>query len=83
MAPTGGCHIEEDAVTTPDEPTRPSDRTRATEDEDARTPARADREPTSDEENVADRLELDPEVTKHYEEMTERGANQEGEGRVP
>jgi hypothetical protein len=70
-------------VTTPDDQTRPSDRTRATEDEDARTPARADREPTPDEEKTAEGLDLDPEVAEHYEEMAERGANQEGEGRLP
>ena len=73
---------EEDAVATSDH-TRPSDKTRATEDDDARTPARADREPTADEEKTADGLELDPDVAEHYEEMAERGAKQEGEGRLP
>ncbi len=63
--------------------TRPNDKTRATEDDDARTPARADREPTADEEKTADGLELDPKVAEHYEEMAERGANQQGEGRLP
>jgi hypothetical protein len=71
-------------VTKPsDDHTRPSEQTRETEDEDARTPARADRAPTADEEKAAEGLELDPEVAEHYEEMAERGANQKGEGRLP
>jgi hypothetical protein len=65
------------------EHTRPSERTRETEREDAQTPAHADREPTADEEKLAEGLELDPDVAEHYEEMTERGANQPGEGRLP
>ncbi|HEY5012840.1 MAG TPA: hypothetical protein VIK61_09070 [Acidimicrobiia bacterium] len=65
------------------QPTRPSDRTRVAEREEARTTARADREPTADEEQRAEAQTLDPEVAEHYEEMTERGANQHGEGRVP
>jgi hypothetical protein len=70
-------------MTPPADPTRPSDQTRKTEADDARTPARADREPTPDEEKAAEGLEVDPEVAEHYEEMAERGANQEGEGRLP
>jgi hypothetical protein len=83
MAPARWCHTEEDAMTTPDDHTRPSDRTRATEAEDAGTPARADREPTPEEAKIADGLELDPEVSEHEKEMAERGANQKGEGRLP
>jgi hypothetical protein len=41
-----------------------------------------DREPTPDEEAVAETLELDPEVVEHEKEMAERGANQKGEGRI-
>ncbi len=45
----------------------------------------ADREPTADEEKAAERaaenLDVD-EVGEHYEEMTERGAHQKGEGEI-
>ena len=69
---------------TPSDSTRPSDRTRETEREDARTPARADREPTAEEEKAAEAAGgVDPDVAEHYEEMAERGANQQGEGRLP
>ena len=68
---------------TPSEPTRPNDRTRAAEREEARTPAGADREPTEDEEKLAERTNPDPEVAEHEKEMAERGANQKGEGRLP
>jgi hypothetical protein len=68
---------------TPPEPTRPSDRTRETEREDAHTAAHADREPTAEEEKRAESIEADPDVAEHYEEMAERGANQKGEGRLP
>jgi hypothetical protein len=66
-----------------DQPTRPSPDTRATERDDARRPAGADREPTPDEAARADARELDPEVTEHEREMGERGANQKGEGKIP
>ncbi len=45
--------------------------------------ADAGREPTPDEEEAADRNEPDERVPEHYEEMIERGANQDGEGRLP
>jgi hypothetical protein len=77
-----GPRFEEGAVT-PSEHTRPNDRTRAAEREEARTPPHADREPTDDEEKLAERVELDPDVAEHYEEMIERGAKQKGEGRLP
>jgi hypothetical protein len=70
-------HAGADRMPTPDE--------EATADEEA-TPdeeATADEEATPDEEATADELELDPETAAHYEEMAERGANQEGEGRLP
>ena len=70
-------------MTPPADQTRPSDQTRKTEAEDARTTAHADREPTPDEEKAAEGLDVDPEVAEHYEEMAERGANQQGEGRLP
>jgi len=66
-----------------DQPTRPTGETRATEREEAERPAGADREPTPEEEAVAESLTLDPEVVEHERDMAERGANQEGEGRIP
>jgi hypothetical protein len=65
------------------DPTRPSRETRETESDDARRPAGADRMPTEDEERLADRNDLDPDVVEHEEEMTDLGAGQEGEGRIP
>jgi hypothetical protein len=70
-------------MSTPAEHTRPNDQTRKTEEEDARVPARADREPTEAEEKAAEDLEADPAVAEHEEEMAERGAKQKGEGRLP
>jgi hypothetical protein len=66
-----------------DSPTRPSDETRAEERDEAQQSAAADRAPTPDEEKVADAHALDPEVAEHEREMNERGANQQGEGRLP
>ena len=66
-----------------EQPTRPDGETRATEREDAERPAGADREPTAEEEATAESRTLDPEVAEHEREMAERGANQEGEGRLP
>ena len=65
------------------DPTRPDDGTRAAEREDARTAAGSDRMPTPEEERRAEESELDPEVAEHEREMLERGATQEGEGRLP
>jgi hypothetical protein len=63
--------------------TRPSRKTRKTEAEEARRAAGADRLPTDDEAKQAERHPLDPSVAEHEREMTERGAAQEGEGRIP
>lgn len=42
----------------------------------------ADRPPSDEEEEAAERAgEPDPAVAEHFEEMTERGAAQEGEGK--
>jgi hypothetical protein len=38
---------------------------------------------TSEEEEAADEQSADEEVAEHEKEMLERGAPQEGEGRVP
>jgi len=66
-----------------DQPTRPSDETRAAEHEEARQPASAGREASPEEAETADARTPDPEVAEHEREMNERGANQQGEGRLP
>jgi hypothetical protein len=66
-----------------DQPTRPSGETRATEREDAERTAGADREPTAEESATAESRSPSPDVAEHEREMAERGANQEGEGRLP
>jgi hypothetical protein len=63
--------------------TRPNDRTREAEREDAQTKAHADREPTADEAKLAEGHAADPDVAEHYEDMAERGADAKGEGRLP
>lgn len=42
----------------------------------------ADREPTPEEAARAEELDVDPDVAESYEEAIERGAAQEGEGRI-
>jgi hypothetical protein len=42
----------------------------------------ADREPTPEEEELAESNTLDPEVGEHFREMAETGANIKGEGEV-
>jgi hypothetical protein len=64
-------------------PTRPTKETRDAERSEAETRGQADRMPTAEEEEIADELELDPDVSEHEREMTERGAKQKGEGRIP
>jgi hypothetical protein len=65
------------------EHTRPSPETRAAERQEALADHDADGPPTSEEEELADELEADPEVAEHERDMTERGARQQGEGRLP
>ncbi len=59
------------------------DATRDAERAESSMTAHADRMPTPDEEKLADGQTLDPKVAEHEREMLERGAHQEGEGRVP
>ena len=66
-----------------DDHTKPSPETRAAEREEAGARHDADREPTADEAAAAEDLDVDPAVAEHYEEMAERGADQQGEGRIP
>jgi hypothetical protein len=66
-----------------EQPTRPSDETRAAERDEAEQRAAADRAPTPDEEARADARPLGEGVSEHEREMADRGAKQKGEGRLP
>ena len=66
-----------------DQRTTPNPETRAAERNEAGRQGQADRMPTPEEAAIADDLEVDPEVAEHEREMAERGAHQEGEGRLP
>jgi hypothetical protein len=70
--------------------TRPDKATHAAERDEADMPASPGKMPSPDEEAAADEaaraLAADGEVERvgeHYREMTERGAHQKGEGRLP
>jgi len=72
-----------------DEEAVPDEGTRAAEHNEANEPHQADRMPSSSEEAAADAARKDPavagdpaDVAEHYQEMTERGARVEGEGRI-
>lgn len=70
-------------MTEPTEPTRPSPETREAEHAEAQAKHESDRAPTPQEEAVAEAQEVEPDVAEHEEEMLKRGANQQGEGRLP
>lgn len=61
---------------------RTSDATREADRRDAQTPGGPDRPPTAEEEELAEGKRLDPTVAEHEREMIERGATQQGEGRI-
>jgi hypothetical protein len=61
--------------------TRPTNATRDSEVRAARANHEAGRGPSSEEEKAAEGLRPEESVREHYQEMTERGANQKGEGR--
>lgn len=66
------------------ERTRPSAETRAEEEADARVKPSSDEAPTSEEEEAAARGDaLDDDEKRAYKDAIERGARQEGEGRLP
>ena len=65
------------------EPQRPSDATTAAERAEADARAGADRPPTEDEARVAEEQSIDDDVREHEKDMAERGARQQGEGRIP
>lgn len=43
---------------------------------------KADRQPTPEEVEAAEKLQVDPKVAEEYKEAIERGADQKGEGRI-
>jgi len=63
------------------EHTKPSDDTRAEEAEEARKAHDAGREPTADEAAAAEKHSTDAKTREAYDEMLERGAHQQGEGK--
>lgn len=65
-------------------PTTPDRNTIAEDRKDLDAPHEADRPPTDEEAAAAARHgDVDPEVAEAYKEAIERGAAQEGEGRIP
>jgi len=62
---------------------RPSDATKSAERAEAETHAGADGMPTEDEERVAEQQSIDDDVREHAKDMADRGARQQGEGRIP
>jgi hypothetical protein len=63
-------------------PTPVSEETREAERRDAMMPADAGPMPTPEEEALAEQNDVDPAVAQAEKEATERGARQEGEGRI-
>jgi hypothetical protein len=64
-------------------PTTPNRKTRAAERKEAATAAGADRLPSAAEEAAAEAVgDLEPSVAEHERDMAERGAHQQGEGRI-
>ena len=64
------------------EPTPVTDATREAERREAMMPADPGPEPTADEAEAAEQNSASPETAAHNKEMMERGANQQGEGRI-
>ena len=60
-----------------------SDATKEAEAEEAGAPHVAGAPAGAEDEELTEDREVDPEVREHYREMTEIGAAEEGEGRVP
>jgi hypothetical protein len=63
------------------EHTRPSRETREEEAREALKAHDSGAEPSAGEETAADENPVDPAAREHYQEMVERGARQEGEGK--
>ncbi|HVF74223.1 MAG TPA: hypothetical protein VM938_04180 [Acidimicrobiales bacterium] len=64
------------------EHTKPNEETRQADRDALNAEHTAGQEPTPEEEQAAERNTVSPETPEHYQEMTERGANQQGEGRI-
>ena len=64
------------------QPTRPSAETREAEHAEEQAKHEPDRAPTP-QEDAAAAQQVERDVAEHEEEMLKRGANQQGEGRVP
>jgi hypothetical protein len=60
-----------------------SESTRQAEAEEAQAPHLPDRPATSEEEQLVEGRKVDDAVKEHYREMTEIGAHEVGEGRIP
>lgn len=60
-----------------------SDATRVAEPDEAAAGHAADRTPTEDEKTAIENESLGPGVAEHYQDMTERGVTERGEGRIP
>jgi hypothetical protein len=63
--------------------TTPNDATRQADRDALKAEHGAPQAPSSDEEQAADANQVDGGVKEHYEDMVERGAHQQGEGRLP
>ena len=57
--------------------------TRQAEAEEASSPHQADRPATQEEEGALTKDAPSESTREHYKEMAERGANEQGEGRIP
>jgi hypothetical protein len=66
-----------------DEDSHVSDATREAEAEEADAPHLPDRAPTAEEEEAVEGRHVDPDVRAHFRHMTELGAEEVGEGRIP
>jgi len=66
-----------------DERSQVTDATRAAEAEGAQVRHVADRPASPEEEELVEDRTVDDEVRSHYQEMTEIGAHEKGEGQVP
>ena len=66
------------------EHTKPTRETREADRAALDAPHAAQEDPTPEELEAAERTPAaSPETAEHYREMTERGADQQGEGRIP
>jgi len=59
-----------------------SEATHKADQHDAEVTAHADRQPTPEEERLAEKNKLDPAEAKKIDEQYKRGANAKGEGRI-